>query len=98
MISLRYLLKWMPVFVHPGQVWGHTSEERLAASALGRYSFGFRLAIVSETPGPPSSVYPLLIQNNSAKQTVRSSLNEYMLLSGRFSAYVHFYLCSSEVL
>ena len=28
-----------------GQVWGHTPEQRVAASTLRRYSFGLRLAI-----------------------------------------------------
>ena len=31
--------------VRSGQVWGHTPEQRVAASTLGRYSLGLRLAI-----------------------------------------------------
>ena len=31
--------------VRSGQVWGHTPEQRVAASNLRRYSFGLRLAI-----------------------------------------------------
>ena len=36
----------------PGQVWGHTSEQRVAASTLRRYSFGLRLAIAQADARP----------------------------------------------
>ena len=40
-----------------GQVWGHTPEQRVAASTLGRYSFGLRLTIaqVDARPAMPVS-------------------------------------------
>ena len=31
--------------VRSGQIWGHSPEQRVAASALRRYCFGFRLTI-----------------------------------------------------
>ena len=31
--------------VRPGLVWGHTPEQRVAASTLRQYAFGLRLAI-----------------------------------------------------
>ena len=40
-----------------GQVWGHTPEQRDAASNLRQYSFGLRLGISRQTPGP-SRPYP----------------------------------------
>ena len=35
-------------FIRPGQVWGHTPKQRVPASFLRRYSFGFRLAIARQ--------------------------------------------------
>ena len=35
-----------------GQVWGHTPEQRVAASTLRRYSFGLRLAIAQADARP----------------------------------------------
>ena len=40
------------VNVRSGQVWGHTPEQRVAASTLRRYSFGLRLAIVQADARP----------------------------------------------
>ena len=35
-----------------GQVWGHTPEQRVAASTLRRYYFGLRLAIAQADARP----------------------------------------------
>ena len=35
-----------------GQVWGHTPEQRVAASTLRRYCFEIRLAIAHAEPRP----------------------------------------------
>ena len=38
--------------VRSGQVWGHTPEQRVAASTLQRYSLGLRLAIAQADARP----------------------------------------------
>ena len=43
-----------PYLVRSGQVWGHTPEQRIAASTLQRYSFGLRLAIAQADARPAS--------------------------------------------
>ena len=40
----------------PGQVWGHTPEQRVAASTSRRYSFGIRLAIAQTDARPAMPV------------------------------------------
>ena len=35
-----------------GQVWGHTPQQRVAASTLRRYDFGLRLATAQADAGP----------------------------------------------
>ena len=42
----------LAISVFPGQVWGHTPEQRVAASTLRRYSFGLRLAIAQADARP----------------------------------------------
>ena len=39
-------------FLSSGQVWGHTPEQRVAASTLRRYSFFLRLAIAQADARP----------------------------------------------
>ena len=39
--------------LRPGQVWGHTPEQRVAASTLRRYSLVLRLAIAHADADPP---------------------------------------------
>ena len=40
------------IFYRSGQVWGHTPEQRVAASTLRRYSFSLRLTIAQAVARP----------------------------------------------
>ena len=44
------------ICIRSGQVWGHTPEQRVAASTVRRYSFGLRLAIAQADARPTMPV------------------------------------------
>ena len=46
------------LLIRSGQLWGHTPEQRVAASTLPWYSFGFRLATTQADARPAMPASP----------------------------------------